>query len=364
MPVPAPGFTAAWSSQIFNAAGNTNIFTNTTPNPATWSWNWRFGDGGTSTVQDPTHTYTGIGTFDVWLVVNNSNCKDSIRHQVSVTPIPPVPSFDNVPSGCAPLYVAINNTSQNVATPGITYNWDFGDGSPVRHEKNPTYTYFSPGTFRITLTIIDAYGVQYQTSQIVDAYPSPKAYFQITPTTVYVNDEAVRCFNLSTGANNFVWDFGDGDTSRQTDPYHKYMEQGIYDITLHAYSYNEATGITCSDSWTLSPGVTVEPPGVIRFATVFTPDKTGEQEPDVSNIDATNMDQFFYPPIKEEVLNYKLQIFNRWGTLIFESNDINKPWNGYYKHKLCRQGVYVWYVEGKYANGKPFKQVGDITLLH
>jgi len=40
------------------------------------------------------------------------------------------------------------------------------------------------------------------------------------------------------------------------------------------------------------------------------------------------------------------------------------PWNGYYKGKLCPQGVYVWYVEGKYANGKPFKKVGDVTLLH
>jgi PKD repeat protein len=363
MPVPTPAFTAAWASQIFNAAGNPNTFTNTT-NPGTWNWNWRFGDGGTSTAISPSHTYTGIGTFDVWLVVDNGNCKDSIRHQVSVTPIPPVPSFDDPPSGCAPLYVVINNTSQNVATPGITYTWDFGDGSPLRHEKNPTYTYFSPGTYRITLTIQDSYGVPYQTSQVVDAFASPKAYFQVTPATVYVNDEAVRCFNLSQGGNWYVWDFGDGDTSRSVDPYHKYMEQGVYDITLHAYSYDDVTGVTCTDSWTLSPGVTVEPPGVIRFASVFTPNKTGETEPDVDNIPASEMDNYFYPPIKEEVLDYKLQIFNRWGTLIFQSNDIRVPWNGYYKHKLCKQGVYVWYVEGKYANGKPFRKTGDITLLH
>jgi hypothetical protein len=50
--------------------------------------------------------------------------------------------------------------------------------------------------------------------------------------------------------------------------------------------------------------------------------------------------------------------------LIFQSNDINKGWNGYYKGRLVMQGVYVWYVEGKYANGKPFKKTGDITLLH
>jgi gliding motility-associated-like protein len=76
------------------------------------------------------------------------------------------------------------------------------------------------------------------------------------------------------------------------------------------------------------------------------------------------IDQFFFPPIREKVINYKLQIFNRLGVLIFQSDNINIPWNGYYKGKLCPQGVYVWYVEGKYANGKPFKKVGDVTLLH
>ena len=168
-------------------------------------------------------------------------------------------------------------------------------------------------------------GFRIRYSQLVTAFASPKAYFQVTPTTVYVNDEAVRCFNLSQGANWYVWDFGDGDTSRSADPYHKYMTEGVYDITLHAYSYDDVTGVTCKDSWTLSPGVTVQPPGVIRFATVFTPDKTGEQEPDVSNLDASNMDKFFYPPIREEVLDYKLQIFNRWGTLIFESIRYQHP---------------------------------------
>jgi len=72
---------------------------------------------------------------------------------------------------------------------------------------------------------------------------------------------------------------------------------------------------------------------------------------------------FFYPPIRQKVLNYKLQIFNRWGVLIFESHDIHTPWNGYYQGELCPQGVYVWYCEGKYSNGKPFKLVGNVTLL-
>jgi gliding motility-associated-like protein len=84
----------------------------------------------------------------------------------------------------------------------------------------------------------------------------------------------------------------------------------------------------------------------------------------VGNLTSDQIDMMFFPPVKDQVSEYKLQIFNRAGVLIFESHDINAGWDGYYKNRLCMQGVYVWYVEGKYANGEPFKKVGDITLLH
>jgi len=235
--------------------------------------------------------------------------------------------------------------------------WDFGDGS-TSTAMNPTYSYTTPGVYRVTLTVTGPGGTDSK-SQLVSVYPSPKAYFEVSPTTVYVNDEKVRCYNLSEGAAYYVWEFGDGDTSHVADPYHKYSREGVYDITLHAYSSNG-----CYDTYTLSPAVTVMPFGTLGFATVFRPNQTGEIDLDHIPQSGDEVDQFFYPPIRETVVNYHMQIFNRWGTLIYESYDINRPWNGYYKHKLCPQGVYVWLVEGKYANGRPFKKVGDITLLH
>ncbi|MCJ7446400.1 MAG: PKD domain-containing protein, partial [Bacteroidales bacterium] len=358
MPVPLPGFTAAPPSQVFNPGGNPVTFTNTT-NAGTWTWLWRFGDGAISIVEGPSHTYTGIGDFVVTLVVSNANCSDSIQHTVRVTPIPPIADFDSVPSGCSPLYIAINNTSSNDEAPGTTYLWDFGDGSYSTAE-NPTYTYFTAGTYRIELTVTGPGGVSTK-PQVVSAYPAPRAYFEVAPSFVFVNDERVRCFNLSQDADSYLWEFGDGDTSKLKEPFHRYMEEGVYDITLWAYSDNG-----CTDKYVLSPGVTVEPAGELRFASVFTPNKEGPIELDRLPTGGTEVDQFFYPPIREKVINdtYKLQIFNRLGVLIFESHNINVPWNGYYKGKLCPQGVYVWYVEGKFANGKPFRKVGDITLLH
>ena len=176
---------------------------------------------------------------------------------------------------------------------------------------------------------------------------------------VFANDMAVRFFNLSSGADYYLWEFGDGDTSKVKEPFHRYMDEGVFDVTLWAYSNNG-----CSDKYLLSPGVTVETSGVLRFSTVFTPNQSGPIEMDHLPTGGIEIDQFFFPPIREKVTDYKLQVFNRLGVLIFESHDINRPWNGYYHSKLCSQGVYVWYVEGKYANGMPFKKVGDVTLLH
>ena len=78
-------------------------------------------------------------------------------------------------------------------------------------------------------------------------------------------------------------------------------------------------------------------------------------------IDSRN--DVFHPVIKEDVEEYQLKIFNRSGLLIFESNDINIGWDGYYLQKLMPQGVYVWKVRGRFAKGRSFVEMGDVTLL-
>ena len=74
---------------------------------------------------------------------------------------------------------------------------------------------------------------------------------------------------------------------------------------------------------------------------------------------------FIFRPHFENVIEYKLQIFNRWGVLIFQSEDIYKGWDGYWGNgNLAVQGVYVWKATGRYADGKYFYKVGDVTFLH
>ncbi len=349
-PTPVPAFTAVPASQVFPDA--TVTFTNNT-NAGNWTWQWDFDDGHTSADMSPVHTYAAPGDFNVSLTVSNGICTEDVVHTVRVLPAPPIADFDSIPSGCQPWRISVNNTSLYATT----YYWDFGDGH-TSNAINPEYTYMQPGTYQVTLTVTGPGGHDSK-SQIVHVYPSPRAYFDVSPTKVYVNDEQIRLFNLTEGGDTFIWEFGDGDTSHLREPFHRYTTEGIYDITLHAYSANG-----CYDTYVMAPAVTVEPFGDLIFATVFKPSQEGPIEIDELPHSGDAMDQFFFPPIRETVLEYHLQIFNRWGTLIFETYDINKPWNGYYKGKLCQQGVYVWLVEGKYANGRPFKKAGDITLLH
>ncbi len=117
MPVPIPQFTATPVLQTYLPAGNPVSFTNET-NAGAWTWAWDFGDGGTSTAQNPSHTYTTLGTFSVKLDVTNGTCSANISHFVTVMPEPPIANFDSIPSGCSPLEVSINNTTVNLLTPG------------------------------------------------------------------------------------------------------------------------------------------------------------------------------------------------------------------------------------------------------
>jgi PKD repeat protein len=350
-PTPVPLFSANPPSQVYPAA--TVTFDNLTANASTWDFVWKFDDGNSSTEISPVHTYADPGNYNVWLVVTNGECSDSVNRLIQVLPTPPIASFDSVPGACSPSTITLNNTSLYATS----YMWEFGDGA-ISYAANPTYTYYEHGTYRITLTATGPGGT-HVFSRLVEVYETPKAYFEVAPSKVFVDDERVRGFNLSEGADYYIWEWGDGDTSMVKDPYHRYMHEGLYDVTLHAYSNNG-----CYNSYTLSPGVTVVPAGDIRFANVFRPNKEGPNGGDVTSLPADQVDIVFFPPVKDQVDNYKLQIFNRAGVLIFESNDINIGWDGYYKGQLCMQGVYVWYVEGNYANGKPYKKVGDITLLH
>ncbi len=209
------------------------MFTDQSTGPVT-SWEWDFGDGNTSTEQNPTHTYQTEGNYTVQLIVCSANCCDttSKTNYISVDAAP-VADFEGSPlSGDAPLTVSFTDLSTNTPT---SWDWDFGDGN-TSTEQNPTHTYQSAGTYTVALTATNSCGsdTETKTDYITVTCTAPVADFVGDPTSG-VAPLDVSFTDQSTGnPTSWSWDFGDGGTSTVQNPTHTYQNAGTYTVTLTA----------------------------------------------------------------------------------------------------------------------------------
>lgn len=187
------------------------------------SWSWDFGDGNTSTEQNPVHTYTNGGTFNVCLTASNSTGSNTACQAVEVF-LPPAAAFDIDTIGNGTF--AFNDLSTN--TP-LSWAWDFGDGS-TSDLQNPMHTYSIPGTFNICLNVINEVG-ENTICQSLTVVLIPVSNFEIVE-----NGAGSFQFNdLSTNnPDAWVWTFGDGNMSNEQSPSHTYDAPGSYEVCLTA----------------------------------------------------------------------------------------------------------------------------------
>ncbi|MBQ9339106.1 MAG: PKD domain-containing protein [Paludibacteraceae bacterium] len=191
-------------------------FTNVSQNAQTYTWD--FGDGTTSTDANPVHTYSKSGTWQVVLIAKNIIKTDSCIQNITISQaeITPTPNFSYTTSG---LSVTFKNTSINATS----YSWDFGDGQ-TSTANNPLHTYKSHGVFRVTLTASNGSKSNYVSQSITLKEQTPQASFTYTTT----HPLKVILKNTSTNAISYEWDFGDGSTSTEKNPTHRYNGIGVY----------------------------------------------------------------------------------------------------------------------------------------
>ncbi len=217
--VPVTGFTSSVS-------GTTATFTNTSTNATSYSWN--FGDGGTSTATNPTHTYATDGVYTVVLSATNV-CGTSTSSQTVTIVTPPSAGFSaNNSTGCAPLTVEYTNASSPNAT---AWAWTFPGGTPATSTaENPTVQYAAPGMYNVTLIASNSAGADTTTlTNFINAQGPPTTGFTAT-TNVFV----ANFTNTTTNGTSYAWDFGDGGTSTMTNPSHTYPGDGVYTVVLTA----------------------------------------------------------------------------------------------------------------------------------
>ncbi len=318
-----------------------------------WLYFWDFGNGDTITtgnIDTFSYTYPHWGKYKIKLRVYSSKCSDTTSTNIVLYAPRPVALFDSSAKGCAPLTIRFKNNSIF----GERYLWDFDDGS-VSEVTHPVHTFVEPGEYNVKLTVYGEGGVDATYHQI-KVYPRPIVDFNVEPQLVMIPDDRIQCFNFTQFADRYIWYFGDGSSSGEINPTHYYKDLGVFTIKLVAIS-----GEGCADSLERINVVQVLGKGKIVFPNAFTPSLTG---PKGGRYDpqATDNDIFF--PYYEGVAQYRLEIYDRWGELLFVSEDVNEGWDGYYKGKLCKQGVYVYKAKGKFYNGRTFVKTGDVTLIH
>lgn len=318
---------------------------------------WNFGDGNISTNPNPgTHTYTTFGTFDIWLYVTTPDgCKDSIMQTINIgTPVP-IAQFKGKFEGCVPLRI----TPQNTSLYASTYQWDFGDGVGTSTAANPVYIYNTPGNYTLKLIAVGAGGTDTIIGiDSVIVHPKPVALFSIIPSyTLNVGSQPVTCQNQSTGASAYAWNFGDGSPIVfSANPSHVYNTPGQFYITLIA-----VTNKGCRDTFMLPQALTIEEDFMFEIPNAFTPDPAGGSSNGI--FDPASMTNDIFHANVSSVKTYELTIYNRWGEVVFHTEDPKVGWDGYYKGKLCAQGTYVYHVKVVSYKDKTIEKTGDLLLL-
>ena len=332
----------------------TVTLTNTT-NPGPWTYEWDLGDGTISTDPAlPGHQYSSFGTYTITLTARLDECIETAARTITINPIPPIVDFDYAPpSGCAPLEVKFTNLSQFADS--TSYSWSFGANEGVSRAVNPTYTYFTPGVYTVSLSATNVLGdtVRETKPLIIEVFETPTARFDVRPRVVLIPDQPLFTDNNSFGASSYLWDFGDGTTSTEFEPQHFYEQEGVYDVSLIAYSINGCTDTTRRESL-----VQARTGGRLLVPNAFTPNLSGSSGGRVGN----GLNDVFLP-LTQGVAEFEMLIFNRWGELLFKSDDKSIGWDGYYQGRLCAQDVYVYKLNLVFENGESTVRIGDVNLI-
>ncbi len=288
--------------------------------------------------------HPGNNTFR-W-TINTDDCEAFDDVVIQYKEVPEAGFAVDVTEGCMPLKVRF--TDQSIGAK--TYHWDFNDGTTT-DIRNPIHTFELPGNYNVVLTVPGPDGKDTQFSKLIKVYDHPKADFDAAPTLVFLPDDVVRFRNFSIDAVKWSWTFGDGGLSEEKNPEYRYSDEGWYTISLNVWNQ-----YGCEDKVTKTDFIEARRGGFITFPNAFRP------RPDGGGGDSQFDLNAIFKPVHQDVDDYHLQIFNRWGQLIFETRDINQGWNGFFGGQMAAQGVYVWVATGRFISGKEFSKTGHVLL--
>ncbi len=273
----------------------------------------------------------GQGTYPI-TVIDSNNCiyTDSFT---LIDPDPITLVLDTVSASCGLNDGMVWAVIQG-GTPGYTYNWTPGG---IGFD-----TLNNVGTGMYSLLVTDTNGCTALDSIYVSEVPNFSVDFSLTPSSGVAPLE-VFFTNNSNNCITYFWDFGNGDTSTVQNPLSViYNTDSTYTITLIACN---AGG--CCD--TVTHTVVVQSNSICSFANVFTPNGDGMNDKFIVDCD--------------QIVEYEIVVFNRWGNKLFESNDINTSWDGTNKGKDVPEGTYFFIIKALGLDDVVWDKKGSVSLI-
>jgi gliding motility-associated-like protein len=403
----------------YGCAADTVVFTNNSQFGTNYLW--RFGDGTTDTAANPTHIYTAQGVYLVTLVVTNGICYDSLITTIDLNHPLDAQFTVDTDTICQGQTITMTNTSTTTTINGIdpTFTWTYGDGTSSNNVGGQ-HQYDHPGTYEIVLVVQDFVPCR-DTAKYTVVVDSQS-------TVVILHSDSLICAGqkvdfegvyLEGGMLGYTWDMGDGIIVTNEAPLsHTYEYPGTYQVTLNV-DYNvcndgqdqmlvtvhpfpslnlgedtsfcpNAGPLVLNDldnmgnaaaTWLWNTGATnamisVTAPGT--YYTTVTIDGCSNTDsvtvwkdcyidiPNSFTPNGDNMNDHFLPRqlLSRSVKTFKMNIFNRWGQLIYDTTNIGgRGWDGKLNEVPQPEGVFVYLIEVSFADGRSEKYQGNVTLL-
>jgi gliding motility-associated-like protein len=269
---------------------------------------------------------------------------------VTVYAMPSAAVNADVFAGCAPVCVNFSDVS-TIAAPGtITgWNWDFGDGN-TSTQQAPNHCYDTPGAYDVILTVTSGDGC---TSTItmanyINVYANPVASFTASPQPTTIMNPEIFFTDQSINADAWNWTFGDIVASSSTvqNPSFVYPDPTCYQVQLTVTTIDGCVDDTIRE-------VCIDPDVSLYVPNAFTPDDNG-----------TN-DVFLPVGIGMNPDKFEMWIFDRWGNMIFYTDDMSRGWDGRVNGgaDIAQIDTYVWKIKATDMLDKKHDLIGKVSLV-
>ena len=313
--------------------------------PSTQGGTFLWSTGGTTSSINVNPTSTSLYSVTYF---DNGCASPTAFSTVTVDPIPVVTFDVDITEGCLPLTVNLTNTTLNTTN----CTWNIENNGVLNECGELSYTFQTAGCYDISLTTDSPNGCTntLMLSDLICAYASPIADFSLSATELNVSDPIVTINNNSTGAVDYIWNYGDNTTDSSIYNPEPHLFDGyldsMYTISLIAISENG-----CVDS--MNQIITFNDDVTIYAPNSFTPDEDGLNE--------------IWLPVISSGINpnaYQLRIFNRWGQEFFVTNNILQGWDGTFLGDKVQDGTYSFQLTySKSGQTKKNVIVGHINLI-